>query len=133
MLRATLLIVTAVLEIGTGLVLLFVPAVAFALLLGVSEAAPEALLVARVAGAALVALGVASGAARNSEPSAVQRGLLLGILIYDVAAAALLAYAGLGLGMVGIVLWPAVVIHTALAVGFMVILRVKPPASKSIK
>ena len=38
------------------------------------------------------------------------------MLIYDVAAAALLAYAGLALSLVGIALWPAVVLHAALAV-----------------
>ena len=37
------------------------------------------------------------------------------MLIYDVAAAALLAYAGLVLNMVGLALWPAVVLHAALA------------------
>jgi hypothetical protein len=114
--RANLFIVTAVLEMGTGLLLLFIPAVPVALLLGVGEAAAEALLVARLAGAALLAIGVACWSARKGGPSAAQLGLLVGILIYDGAAAALLAYAGLGPGMVGIALWPAVVIHAALAV-----------------
>jgi hypothetical protein len=128
--RANLFIVTALLEVGTGLLLLFVPAVPLALLLGVGGAAPEALLVARVAGGALLAIGVASWLARNGEQGAAQLGLLIGILIYDGAAAALLAYAGLGLGMVGIALWPAVVTHAALAVWCMLSLRTKPPAVK---
>jgi hypothetical protein len=114
--RAHLFLVTAILEMGTGLLLLFVPAVPLALLLGVGEAAAEALLVARVAGAALLAIGVASWSARKGGPNAAQIGLLIGILIYDGAAATLLAYAGLGPGMAGIALWPAVVIHAALAV-----------------
>ena len=126
--RAHLFILTAILEMGTGLLLLFVPAVPLALLLGVGEVAPETLLVARVAGAALLALGAASWVARNGEPSAAQFGLLFGLLIYDGAAAALLAYAGLGLGMVGIALWPAVVIHAALAVWRQLSLRARPPA-----
>jgi hypothetical protein len=124
--RANLFIVTALLEMPTGLLLLFVPSVAFVLLLGVGEAGPEALLVARVAGAALVAISVASWLARNGEPSATQQGLLLGILIYDWAAAALLAYAGFGLRMVGVALWPAVGIHAALAVWFTVKLCARP-------
>lgn len=128
--RANLLIVTAFLEVGTGLLLLFVPAVPLALLLGVGEAAPEALLIARVAGAALLAIGAASWLARNGEQSDAQFGLLIGILIYDGAAAALLVYAGLGLGMVGLALWAAVVIHTALAVWCMSSLRAKPPEVK---
>jgi hypothetical protein len=103
-------------RMATGLLLLFVPAVPLALLLGVGEAAAEALLVARVAGVALLAIGVASWSARKGEPSAAQLGLLVGILIYDGAAAAILANAGLGPGMVGIALWPAVIIHVTLAV-----------------
>ncbi len=113
--QAVLFLVTAVLEVGTGLLLLVVPTVPLAVLLGVEQPGPEALLVARIAGAALLALGVASGLARADEGSAAGVGLLIGILIYDVGAAALLAYAGLGLGMVGLALWPAVAIHAALA------------------
>jgi hypothetical protein len=126
--RANLLIVTAFLEAGTGLLLLSVPAVPMALLLGAEEAGPETRLIARVAGAALLALGTASWFARNGAPSEGQDGLLIGILIYDGAAAALLVYAALGLGMVGMVLWPAVVTHVALAVWCVLCLRARQPA-----
>jgi hypothetical protein len=123
-----LFIVTAVLEVGIGLLLLLVPAIPLAVLLGVEQAAPEALLVARIAGAALLAIGVASWLARGDERSAAQVGLLIGILIYDVGAAGLLAYAGLGLGMVGLALWPAVAIHAALAVWSLRSLCTRQPA-----
>jgi hypothetical protein len=126
--RAALLIVTAFLEVGTGLLLLSVPAVPLALLLGVGQAAPETLLIARVAGAALLAIGVTSWSARQGEHGAARLGLLIGILIYDGAAATLLAYAALGLGMVGMVLWPAVVVHFVLAVWCMLCLRAGRPA-----
>jgi hypothetical protein len=89
--------------------------VPLALLLGLSEAAPETLLVGRVAGAALLAIGVASWLARGDSAGPAQLGVLIGILIYDGAAAALLGHAGLVLGFAGIALWPAVVLHTALA------------------
>jgi hypothetical protein len=42
--------------------------------------------------------------------------LLTGILIYNVAAAILLAYAGVALKMIGVLLWPAVAIHAILAI-----------------
>src|SRR5262249_36575021 len=84
------------------------------------------LLIARVAGAALLAIGVACWLARGDERSPAQLGLLAGVLIYDVAAAVLLAYAGLVLSMVGIALWPAVVLHTALAVWCVLCLWVRP-------
>jgi hypothetical protein len=114
--RKHLLIVTALTEAGTGLVLLVWPPVLFALLLGAERPSPEANFLARIAGAALLAIGVACWLARNDHGGPAQLGLLTGVLIYDVAAAALLAYAGLVLSMVGIALWPAVVLHAALAV-----------------
>jgi hypothetical protein len=121
-----LLIVTGFLEVGTGLSLLLLPAVPLALLLGLSVSAPEALLIGRVAGAALLALGVASWLARYDQHGPTQTGLLTGILVYDVAAAVLLAYAGLVLSLVGVALWPAVVAHTALAVWCAACLWAKP-------
>jgi hypothetical protein len=122
-----LLLVTAFIEVGTGLLLLFLPSVPLALLLGVAQAAPEALLVGRVAGAALLAIGVASWLGRRDDRNPAQLGLLTGVLIYDGAAAVLLAGAGLFLNMAGIALWPAVVLHAALAVWCVVCLRVQPP------
>ena len=123
----SLFVVTAFVEMGTGVLLLFIPAVPLALLLGVREAAPEALLVARVAGVAVLAIGAASWLARNGEQSAADLGLLVGILIYDIGAAALLAFEGVGLGMAGLGLWPAVVIHAALAVWCLLNLRSRWP------
>jgi len=114
--RASLLIVTALVESITGLLLLLVPALAVALLLGASSPAPETLLVSRIAGAALLAIGVDCWMARNDHGRAAQLGLLVGVLIYDLAAAALLAYGGLILNMYGVALWPAVILHAALAV-----------------
>jgi hypothetical protein len=83
--------------------------------------------VTRLAGAALLAIGIACWLARNDHGRAAQIGLLAGVLIYDVAAAALLAYAGLVLHMVGLALWPAVVLHAALAFWCIVCLAVKRP------
>src|SRR4051794_13919051 len=101
----SLLLVTAVVEVAAGVGLLLLPVVAFELLLGVSRPAPEAVFVGRVAGAALLAIGVASWAARPDKHSSAQVGLLAGLLLYNCAAAALLVYAGLGLSMDGVALW----------------------------
>jgi hypothetical protein len=107
-------------------VLLVLPSVPLALLLGVDQASPEAAVVARVAGAALLALGVACWLGRTDTGSSSQLGLLTGVLTYDVIAVGVLVYTGLLLGLVGIALWPAVVLHTALAVWCVVCLRVTP-------
>lgn len=108
------LFTTACIEGGTGLLLLFLPAVPLELLLGVSQAAVEATFISRLTGAALISLSVACWMGREPERSPAQRGLLTGIFIYDVAAAGLLVYSGLGLNLAGIALWPAVAVHTVL-------------------
>jgi hypothetical protein len=61
--------------------------------------------------------------ARNAEQGPAQFGLLIGILIYDAGAAMLLAYAGVALGMTGILLWPAVGLHGALGLWCLLSLR----------
>jgi hypothetical protein len=62
---------------------------------------------------------------------ASQRGLLTGVLIYDLAAAAVLAYAGLFLDMAGLALWPAVALHAALAFWCVVCIWDWPRAGRS--
>ena len=117
-----LLVVTAIVEIGTGLGLLLVPALLFAILLGIEQAAPEALFVGRIAGAGLLAIGVASWLAKNDVRTPAQLGLLVGVLTYDAAATLLLALAGTNWGMVGIGIWPAVALHATLTVWWLVCL-----------
>ena len=112
--RTYLLMVTAIGEGATGLLLLVVPSVLFALLLGLEQTSPEAILVARLTGAALVAIGVTCWAGRSDKHGPARFGLLTAVLLYDVAAAVILACAGLT-GLTGIALWPAVVLHAALA------------------
>jgi hypothetical protein len=124
--RANLLIVTALGETGTGLLLLVWPPVLLALLLGVNQASPETTCCARIAGAALLAIGVACWLGRSDTRSSAQLGLLIGVLIYDVAAALILAYTGLFVTLVGMALWPAVVLHAALAVWCALCLWAKP-------
>jgi len=112
----SLLSITAVVEAATGLALLLSPSLPVLLLLGASLDAPAALTVARVAGAALLALGVACWLARNDEQSRAARGLVPAMLLYNVATVLLLASAGIGSELRGVGLWPAVVLHAALAI-----------------
>jgi hypothetical protein len=99
------LIFAAVGEAGTGLALLIVPALIGRLLLG-EELTGIAIPVARVAGIALIALGVACwpGPAR------------VGMLIYSAAVTLYLSYIGFAGGLTGILLWPAVILHVILTV-----------------
>ena len=97
------LVLAAVGEAGTGLALLIVPSLVGRLLLG-EELTGIAIPVARVAGIALIALGVACW---PGPPRA-------GMLIYSAAVTLYLAYVGFAGGLSGILLWPAVVLHVIL-------------------
>ena len=99
------LIFAAVGEAATGLALLIVPSLVGRLLLG-EELTGVAIPIARVAGIALVALGLACwpGTPRS------------GMLTYSAAVTLYLAYLGFAGGSAGLLLWPAVVLHAILTV-----------------
>jgi hypothetical protein len=93
----------AVAEAATGLALLIVPSLVGQLLFG-EQLAGVALAVARVAGIALIALGIACW---PGPP-------LVGMLTYSALVMLYLAYLGFAGGLTGVLLWPAVVLHVIL-------------------
>jgi len=121
-----LLKLTAIIETATGLGLMATPSVVVRLLLGSPLDTSAAVMLARVAGAALLALGVACWLARDDTQSRAARGLVVAMLMYNIPATAVLAFAGIGLGLHGVVLWPAVVLHAAMAIWCIVCLRRGP-------
>jgi hypothetical protein len=121
----TLLIFTAALEGVAGLGLLLAPVAVADLLLGDTLETPASMVLARVAGVALLAIGVACWQARLDPTGSAAAGIVGGILLYNLAVASLLAYACIGLGLFGIGLWPGVVLHLALAVWCVACLRVR--------
>src|SRR3954453_22184046 len=113
---------TAIIEAATGLGLIAVPAIVVRLLLG-AEISGASIPLGRVAGAALLALGVACWLARDDTQSRAARGLVVAMLMYNIPATAILAFAGIGLGLHGVALWPAVILHAAMAVWCIACLR----------
>jgi hypothetical protein len=107
-----LLTLSAVIEAGAGLALLGFPSETAALLLGSGLDAPAAVALGRLAGAALCALGVACWLAHRG----VQSGVITAMSFYNVGAVVILGVAGVELRPVGAALWPAVVLHAAMAV-----------------
>jgi hypothetical protein len=99
------LIFAAVAEAATGLALLIVPSLVGQLLLG-EELSDVAAAVARVAGIALIALGIACW---PGPP-------LVGMLAYSTVVTLYLAYLGVAAGLTGILLLPAVALHLVLSI-----------------
>jgi len=103
-----LLALAAVLEGATGLALMIDPAVVAQLLLGadLSAAGP---VVARVAGCALVALGIACWPSRDEIGKFIPAARAM--FTYNALVACYLTYLGIGGHFAGVLLWPAVAIH----------------------
>jgi len=103
-----LLILAAVSEALAGLILLAYPPIVIRLLFD-SEIAGAGVLMSRIAGISLIALGVACWPDGNPLRA------FLGMLIYSLLATLYLLYVGVN-GGVGILLWPAFVAHVGLSV-----------------
>jgi hypothetical protein len=97
------LVLAAVGEALTGLALLLVPSMVGQLLFG-TELTGIAMTIARVAGIALIGLGVACW----PGPPRV------GMLTYSAAVTLYLAFLGFAGDLTGILLWPAVILHVIL-------------------
>src|SRR5712672_1184355 len=95
-----ILVLAAAGEVATGLALLIVPSLVGRLLLG-AELAGVSVVVARVAGIALLALGVGCW----PGPAA------LGMLTYNTLGTVYFAYLAFGGEWAGPLLWPVVILH----------------------
>jgi len=119
----TLLIVTAVVEAAAGIALAASPSLVASLLVGSHLDTLTGMLVGRLAGIALLTLGLACWLARNNQQNRVGAGPVAAMLFYNIAVGALLAYARLGLGLSAIGLWPVVALHAILALWCLASLR----------
>lgn len=107
-----LLSIMGILEAATGMTLLIAPAVLVGLLLGVVPGDAAGLVVSQVAGAALLARGVACWLARGGGT----KGVMTAALIYNVAVALVLLGGWYGQSLSGIAFWPAITVHITLAI-----------------
>jgi hypothetical protein len=125
---AWLLIVSALIELPAGIALLIAPSALTHLLVGVGLDSPESRLVARIAGAALLAIGLTCWAERGSEGARARTGLVAGLAAYNAAVVILFVWAGVVDRMHGLGLWPAVVLHALLFIWCIGRLRFNWPA-----
>jgi hypothetical protein len=120
-----LLAVTAIIEAGAGLALLAVPSLTASLLLGTPLDSSAAVSLARVGGAAILALAIVCWLARRDAYSLASRGLIVAMVLYNFAVAAVLAFAGLVDELHGVLLWPAVLFHLTIGAWCIASLRRK--------
>jgi hypothetical protein len=121
-----LLKLTALIEAVTGFGLIVIPSLVVRLLLGSPLDTSAAVTLGRVAGAALLALGVACWLAQYDAQSCAARGLVSAMVLYDLGAVVILGAAGIRSQPVGIALWPAVVLHAVMTIWCVTSLLRKP-------
>lgn len=102
------LAIAALGEAATGLALVAAPVLVVDVLFGV-EIGGAGIVVGRIAGIALIALGIACWPGGTNRPMA-------GMLAYSLLAALYLAWLGAVGGMAGKLLWPAVGLHIAFTI-----------------
>ena len=117
----------AFLEIGAGFLLIIDPEVVVKLLLGL-EASSEVTLIGRCFGIAALALGLACRPGRHhtGDVSAAFRAMLT----YNVLIGLYLAYLGAVAHLRGLMLWPGVVLHVAVALLLIWTRRIARPMER---
>ncbi len=109
-----LLTLTALIEVPTGLALIAVPDLVVRLLLG-GGISGAGIPLGRVAGVTLLAIGLACWLASHDAQSCAARGLASGMVIYNFGVATVLVISAIHSHQTGAALWPAVILHAAMA------------------
>jgi ABC-type transport system involved in multi-copper enzyme maturation permease subunit len=118
-----LLTVSAIIEFSVGLAFLSFPSFTVSLLLGSTPITPVVSVLARVLGLALLALGITCWLSRRYWQNHFTRVIAGGMLVFNTGSTLILAYAALGLAISGIGLWPAVLLHLAMAIWCIIKLK----------
>ena len=114
-----------VLEVITGLALIFKPAVVIKLLLGVDASGME-MVIGRCFGIGL--FGLVFACWPDAQKSVSSTAAFRGMLIYNALIAAYLAYLGIVGHVGGVLLWPAVALHAVMTGLLVRSMRLDPPA-----
>jgi len=116
-----LLTLSGSLEILAGLPTLIIPAPVVLLLLG-SQLDSIGVVLARLFGAGVFALGLACLKARDDVRSPAGLAVSIGITAYNVLAAVVLLWTAAGSGWGGLLLWGAGIVHAVFGVLFLSVL-----------
>jgi hypothetical protein len=74
----------------------------------------QAVMPRRLAGAAIIAIAICCWKARRFEIPQAAIAVVTAMLFYNLAASAVLVYAGVRLGLQSPLIWPAIVVHVVL-------------------
>ena len=107
--KKKILAIAAIAEAATGLILLAIPTIAVRALFDV-EIGGAGIIMSRIAGCALIGLGVACWPGNSNRPP------LYGMLTYSVLVTLYLIRIGIRGAPVGPLLWPAVIVHAVLVI-----------------
>jgi hypothetical protein len=107
----TLVAVCSSIEAATGLALITVPGLVVRILLG-ADLFDGGIAVSRLAGVALLTLGVACWPSKNDVTAQITWALFT----YNLLAAIYLSYLRVGGGFFSYLLWPVCVLHALLAI-----------------
>jgi hypothetical protein len=105
----TILAIASIAEAATGVILLVSPPLAIHALFD-TEIGGAGVIMSRIAGAALIGLGVACWPGKSAQQQ------LYGMLAYSTLAMLYLVRIGVRGAPVGALLWPAVIVHAVLCV-----------------
>ena len=114
--------VATITEALVGLGMVVDPAFVIGLVLG-ADLSGTGTLVGRFFGIALLALVAACWPGRDLAPSGAR--VFAGLLVYNIAFAVFVAYLGTSGNFRGVLLWPAVAFHAAVAVWLIVVWRAR--------
>lgn len=110
----SLLIASALIELGAGVALLCFPVLAVKLLTGEMIGPSVTLAVVRLGGAGLFALGIACWTSLLEKNLHTARSVVTAMLAYNIGAASILGYAGVAHRLSEPVLWAAVILHSGM-------------------
>jgi hypothetical protein len=112
----TLLNLKSGVELLAGLAIAVFPSKVVWFLFGAPLETPGGVLLGRFAGVALLTLGIACWFAGQDSQSRAAAGLIAALLFYDASVVAIFLFARLSIGIAGIALWPAIMVHSALGI-----------------
>jgi len=106
-----LLAFTALIECATGLLLIVIPEVVTGFLIGSWPGPNSAILILRIAGIALLIIGIVCWLSRNTEQNRFTRRLIISLMVYNITIPVVFIYMAIAINLSGPGLWPAVLIH----------------------